>query len=142
VSQQQQLHQLNAAAARKYGFNLSQIGKVVAAIQQHPEVLQIVSLAAQLRGNPGLIGQVQDRATRALLACLVAADGVAEYVAAAERAAGVQSSPLFASAHQALDGLLAQFGPQAPGGGATDGISGMPPPAGPTGPGNTAESDS
>jgi hypothetical protein len=117
---QSQLHRFNQQAAQKYRFNLGAIGPIVAAVQHHPEVFQLVQLATQLRGNPGMIGQLQSRANATLLAVLVAADGVAEYVAAAERSAGVQPSPLFAAAHQALDAILVQLGPQA-GDGATGG---------------------
>lgn len=107
------LQAFNQAAAAKFKINLSQIGQILASIQDHPEILQIIDLAAKLRGNPNLVGQLQAQAGKALISALVGLDGVADYVLATEKAAGVQPSPLFLDLHAAVEKVLKDHGQQA-----------------------------
>lgn len=106
----QQLQAQNNEAARKYRLNPASLGRVLQAVQDHPEVVQLIQLAAQLRGNPNLVGQFQQQADRLAVSVLASLDGVMEYVTKAEQGAGVTPSPMFAQLHQAVDQLLAQYG--------------------------------
>jgi hypothetical protein len=124
----QALQQQNHVAAQKYQLNLGMLTKVIQIVQDHPEVAQLISLAAQLRGNPGMIGQFQSRADTLITGLMAGLDSVMEYVLKAEQSAGVAPSPMFNDLHAGVDTWLAKYGSQT---NPTTAPAQSPPPASP-----------